>query len=72
MARAILETAAIVEVIKSYWHVGLQAPIYYYRDRDKREIDLLIIQNRRVYPVEVKKTASPRKKSFNDLPAKSR
>ena len=62
MSGAILETWAVSEVIKSYWHAGRQAPIYYYRDKDKQEIDLLIFRDGTIYPVEVKKTTAPAKK----------
>lgn len=59
MSGAILETWVISEVLKSYLHNGKHAPFYYYRDRDKREIDLLIVRDGTLYPIEVKKTASP-------------
>jgi len=59
MSGAILETWVICELLKSYWHNGIQAPFFYYRDKDKKEIDLLIIQNGTIYPLECKKTASP-------------
>lgn len=60
MAGAMLETWVITEILKSYWHNGKQAPFYYYHDHDQKEIDLLIVQDDRLYPLEVKKTASPR------------
>lgn len=59
MAGAILETWVMVELLKGYWHNGRQAPFYYYRDKDRTEIDLLIFQNGTAYPLEIKKTASP-------------
>ena len=59
MSGAILETWVIGELLKSYWHNGRQAPFYYYRDKDKKEIDLLIIQDGTIYPLECKKSASP-------------
>ncbi|MCX6344070.1 MAG: ATP-binding protein [Armatimonadetes bacterium] len=59
MSGAILETWVITEILKSYLHNGKQPPFYYYRDKDKKEIDLLIIQDGVIYPLEVKKTASP-------------
>jgi uncharacterized protein len=59
MSGAILETWVIVELLKSYWHNGRQAPFFYYRDRDTKEIDLLIIQDGTLYPLEIKRTASP-------------
>jgi hypothetical protein len=55
----ILETWVVAELVKSYWHNGRQAPLFYYRDRDQREIDLLLVQDGTVYPLEIKKTASP-------------
>lgn len=52
----------VVEILKSYLHDGYQAPLYYYRDRDKKEIDLLILKDGVIHPVEIKKTASPSKR----------
>ena len=59
MAGAILETWILVELLKGYWHNGRRAPFYYYRDKDRTEIDLLIVKDGTVYPLEFKKTASP-------------
>lgn len=70
MSGAILETFIISEILKSYWHNGKQAPLFYYRDKDQQEIDLLITQDEKVYPLEFKRTASPNKKmasSFKTL-----
>ena len=54
-----LETWIIGELLKSYWHNGREAPFFYYRDKDKKEIDLLIIRDGIAYPLECKKSASP-------------
>ena len=59
MSGAILETWIMTELLKGYWHNGRRAPFYYYRDKDRKEIDLLIVQDGVVYPLEFKKTASP-------------
>ena len=59
MSGAMLKTWVVSEVLKSYWHNALEAPLYYYRDTDQREIDLLIAVGDTLYPVEIKKTASP-------------
>ncbi len=56
---AIFETWVVGELLKSWWHNGKQAPFYYYRDKDQKEIDVLIVRDGRVYPVEIKKTAQP-------------
>lgn len=59
MSGAILETYIISEILKSYWHNGRQAPLYFYRDTDQREVDLLIEQDGKLHPIEFKKTATP-------------
>lgn len=61
MSGAILETWIFIELLKGYWHNGRRAPFYFYRDRDRKEIDLLIVQDGTVYPLEFKKSASPGK-----------
>lgn len=67
---AILETYIFTEILKSYWHNGKEPYFYYYRDTDKKEIDLVIESDGTLYPVEFKKTATPVKtaaKNFNVL-----
>lgn len=64
MAGAILETYAVSEIIKSHIHNGSSAPIYYYADKEKREVDLLIERDGYIHPVEIKKTASVRNSGF--------
>jgi predicted AAA+ superfamily ATPase len=59
MSGAIFETWVISEIIKSYWHAGKPAPIYYYRDKDQKEIDLLLVRDGKIMPIEIKKTAAP-------------
>ena len=58
MSGAMLETWVVSEIIKSYLHHGRTPRVYFYRDKDKREVDLLIEENGTLYSVEVKKTAS--------------
>ena len=59
MDGAILETWCFGEILKSYWHNGVDPLIYFYRDTDQKEIDFVIEKNMTLYPVEVKKTAMP-------------
>lgn len=59
MSGAILETYILTEIIKSYWHNGKVAHFYFYRDKDQKEIDLLIEQDGLIYPIEFKKSATP-------------
>lgn len=70
MAGAFFESWCFSEIIKSYRHNGQQPPCYFYRDHNMKEVDLLIEQNGALYPVEFKKTASPKSddaKNFNVL-----
>ncbi|MCC6159748.1 MAG: ATP-binding protein [Deltaproteobacteria bacterium] len=59
MAGPILETWAVSEIVKSYCHAGMRPPVYFYRDKDQVEIDLVIVRDGAMHPVEIKKTASP-------------
>jgi hypothetical protein len=56
------ETFVVSEIIKSFYNNGIEPPIYYYRDTNQKEIDLLIEDHRTLYPVEIKTSASPDKK----------
>ena len=61
MAGSILETHIFSEIMKDWWHQAKNPSIYYYRDKDKVEIDFILTQNQMFYPLEVKKSASPKK-----------
>lgn len=66
MAGAFFETFVVSEIIKSYYNRGiLELPIYFYRDKDMREIDLLIEDGEVLYPLEMKKHADPSKKDID-------
>jgi predicted AAA+ superfamily ATPase len=59
-AGAFFETFIIAEILKSYRNAGLEPSLFYYRDKDKKEIDLLMIENGTLYPLEIKMTATPK------------
>ena len=59
MSGAILETHVFLEILKSYWHCGRQPNIFFYRDIDQVECDFVLYQDDTLYPVEIKKTATP-------------
>ena len=71
MSGAIFETFVISEIIKSYVHNIKEPNIYYYRDKDKKEIDVIIEKNGKLYPIEIKKSSNPDKsaiKHFSVIP----
>ncbi len=60
MSGSFFETFVVSEIIKSYLNEGRRPPLFYYRDSDQKEIDLIIEENRRLYPIEIKKSGNPR------------
>ena len=61
MAGAFVENYVVSEICKGFINEGIQPPLYYYRDRDAKEIDVVIESDGRLHPLEIKKTASPNK-----------
>lgn len=62
MAGAFFETFVLAEILKSYYNAGiLEPPIYFYRDKEQNEIDILIADNGKLHPIEIKKHADPNK-----------
>lgn len=65
MAGAFFESFIVSEVIKSYYNRGvLEPPIYFYRDKEMNEIDLIIENAGVLHPLEIKKHADPTKKDI--------
>jgi len=60
------ESFVFGEILKSYYNDGIVAPpLFFYRDLDKNEIDLLIAEGDTLYPVEIKTTSDPKKSMIN-------
>ncbi|MDY2575677.1 MAG: ATP-binding protein [Bacilli bacterium] len=61
LAGAIFETFVVSEIIKNMTSYGLEPRmnLYYYRDKDQKEVDLLYIEGDTIYPIEIKKGVSP-------------
>ncbi len=69
MSGQILENFVVSEIIKSFVNKGIiNVPIYFYRDKDMKEIDLIIEDSGVLYPVEIKKSASPHKSMAKTFP----
>ncbi|NLZ69322.1 MAG: DUF4143 domain-containing protein, partial [Spirochaetales bacterium] len=67
MSGAFFETYVFSEIYKSYLNEGKEAPIFYYRDKDQKEIDLLLYQNGTLSPIEIKKASSPGKVAIKNF-----
>lgn len=67
--KAIFETYIISEIIKSYTNNGKDPTkyLYFYRDKNQKEIDLLVIDNGKVYPVEIKQNGNPGREAIKNF-----
>jgi len=59
MNGTILENYVVSEVAKSYLNCGVEPYMYYYRDKDAKEIDIVLEHDGVLNPIEIKKTSSP-------------
>lgn len=78
-AGSIYENFIVSEILKSHFNAGKTiSSIYYYRDRDQKEIDVVIEDDGKLYPIEVKMTANPTKamgkhfSALDNIPGKIR
>lgn len=60
MSGEFFETWVVMEVYKSYLNAGIRPPLYFYRDSNRKEIDLIIYQNGTVHPLEIRKGSAPK------------
>lgn len=67
MNGAIFETYVVSEILKSFWFNATRAQIFFYRDKDKREIDLILENNGQLIPIEIKKKTSLDKKDIKNF-----
>jgi predicted AAA+ superfamily ATPase len=56
---AILENYVVSEIMKGYHNSGNAPYLYYYSNKDNKEIDVLWEKNGTLYPLEIKKTSNP-------------
>lgn len=59
MNGAILENYVVAEIKKTYMNCGREPYLYYYRDKDMKEIDIVLEHDGVLNPIEIKKTANP-------------
>lgn len=59
MNGAILENYVVSEIMKTYMNCGKEPYLYYYRDKDAKEIDIVLEHDGVLNPIEIKKTSNP-------------
>ncbi len=62
---AFFETFVMSEIMKSWFNAGKTPPVFYYRDKDRNEIDLILEADGELYPVEIKKSGNPGKDAIS-------
>lgn len=60
MSGAFFETWVVGEIYKSFLNMGKRPPMYFYRDSNKKEIDVILYKDGKLNPVEIKKNSAPR------------
>lgn len=59
MNGAILENYVVAEIRKSYQNAGQDCLLWYYRDKNSNEIDLVIESDGQLHPLEIKRSVNP-------------
>ena len=59
MNGAVLENYVVCEITKTYLNSGREPYMYYYRDKDMKEIDVVLEHDGVLNPIEIKKTSNP-------------
>jgi len=64
---AIFETYAVSELAKECFNAGIEAPLYYWRDSQGHEIDIVIENGEKLFPVEIKSGQTVASNMFDTL-----
>lgn len=59
MNGAVLENYVVAEIMKTYLNSGKEPYMYYYRDKNMKEIDIVLEHDGVLNPIEIKKTSNP-------------
>ena len=59
MNGAVLENYVVSEIAKTWLNSGKEPYMYYYRDKDAKEIDVILEHDGILNPIEIKKTSNP-------------
>ena len=67
MSGAFFETYVVSEIIKNAYAHNLdpQSFLFYYRDIDQKEVDLIYAEQGKIYPIEIKKGIAPSQPTKN-------
>jgi hypothetical protein len=72
MAGALVENHVVSELVRSWLHRGIDAPLWFWRDKERNEVDLVLAEDGQLFPIEVKLTASPSRDALAGIRALAR
>ena len=58
------ENYVVAELLKNYSYLQSEVNLTYYRDSNAKEIDVLIEENGKIHPLEIKKSANPNRREI--------
>lgn len=61
------ETFVVSEIIKQYENKGIPINLTHFRNKETEEIDLLMEKNMTIYPIEIKKTSTPKREMIKNF-----
>jgi len=64
MSGALFENYVVSEISKGCQNTGSRLDLFFYRDRDMKEIDVILEHDGKIWPMEIKKTTSPKRTSI--------
>lgn len=67
MSGHFFESYVVSELIKTYDNKGINLEISHFRNKETEEIDLIMFKNNTLYPLEIKKTANPKKEMMKNF-----
>lgn len=59
LAGHILENYVVTEIIKSYKNAAKECLFWYYRDKDNKEVDMILESDGELHPIEIKRSVNP-------------
>lgn len=64
LSSRIFENYVVSELVKTITNSGDPAQLWFYRDRDAKEIDAVIERDGTLHPIEIKRSANPQRKDI--------
>lgn len=68
----VFENYVVAEIAKTLANSGDVGQLWFYRDRDAKEIDAVIERDGTLYPIEIKRSANPQRKDVSTFSTLSR